>query len=155
MNSSHIIKHLTALLLLALMSASGCSYFSDNLQEGIKLTDKGQYDQAVNELNQEIKIASDPASVAQAYKYRGIAKTGLKEYRDAYSDLQIAWKLSCTLAPKFIPPNGPKSSTFEDCNKNIPQLLNNVRPFLSDFATIMATQKAAEIMKRKYPAFAE
>ncbi len=145
----------TILIFLIAASMSACSLFTGNLKEGISLIEKKDYEKAITVLDSEIDSARTPQAAAKAYKYRGIAKAELKDYRHAYTDFQIAWKLSCTLAPKYLADD--KASTneeYNDCNSVIPEKLHEIKHFLSDFSAIMATQKAAEIMSKKYPAFA-
>ncbi len=155
MKPSFTSKSSILLLAWVILFSTGCTAFRGNMQEGIELNKSRHYKEAAEIFSAEIHAATTPESAAMAYKYRAIARTGMKDYREAFSDLQIAWKISCTLAPKFPPPANATSPQYEDCNRNIPKLIEDLRPFLSDFAAIMATQEAAKTMKRRFPAFAD
>lgn len=144
----------TIAIYLTVACLCSCSITEDHLPKGIHLTESREYKQAEAILTDEIDRASEPETVARAYKYRAIARVGLKEYREAFTDMQIAWKLSCTLAPKFIHHNATAPATYSDCNYDIPERMSEIKLFLSDFAAIMATQDAVKILKSNYPAFA-
>lgn len=169
-------RYATALLMfLFLGAASGCSIFYNSMDQAQEYARHRQYDQAVCKLTGIIESAAPEIEKAQAFMLRGEAYTSLKEYRYAYRDLQVAWKLSCHIyqtSPAQLPAaqqsatpySGTNSTTAhsEDrhakqfspamaCIDRIPLLIDKLKPLTSEFGAIMSTQEASAIVKKMFP----
>lgn len=157
--SAVLIAFLTALL-------SGCTLFRNPINSAIELSGEKQYDKAVQLLDEVIESDASDITKAQAFMLRGKAYKNLHEYKYAYRDLQVAWKISCDIYQNYPEhellskdyysnsTNPESSAPFHPayaCVEAIPVLLDNLKPFTSDFAAIMATQDAARIIKNKFP----
>lgn len=130
-----------------------------------------QYDDAVDELTGLIKSDAPETEKAQAFMLRGEAYASLKEYRYAYRDLQVAWKLSCHIYQTSpIPQQEPEApvqkpsgnatqqevapepfTPAQACIEQLPRLIDDLKPFTSEFGAIMATQEASAIVKEMFP----
>lgn len=130
-----------------------------------------QYDDAVDELTGLIKSDAPETKKAQAFMLRGKAYASLKEYRYAYRDLQVAWKLSCHIyqtspvpqqEPETPVQNPSGNATQQEvapepftparaCIEQLPRLIDDLKPFTSEFGAIMATQEASSIVKEMFP----
>lgn len=80
----------SALLLIAMLVASGCESASDHNKRGNALYDKGEYDRAIEEYTRAIRL--DP-NFAIAYNSRGIAWYEKGEYDRAIEDFTGAIRL--------------------------------------------------------------
>ncbi|SDL39805.1 hypothetical protein SAMN05660337_2911 [Maridesulfovibrio ferrireducens] len=165
----HIIRFATQLALSSVLF-SGCAYFGNPINDAIELNNEKQYEQAVQQLNHVIESDASAVAKAQAFMLRGKSYINLHEYRYAYRDLQVAWKVSCDLyqnSPDYVltPPNSTSNSSEPNpdstpaapfhpahaCVETIPLLIDELKPFTSDFAAIMATQDASAIIKKMFP----
>lgn len=156
MKNTQLLIHKAAefILILFLLAIPGCSFMSSSLDQAQEFSREKQYDDAVEELNDIISSDATETEKAQAFMLRGKAYTSLKEYRYAYRDLQVAWKLSCHIYQHFPEPAENSSETFDTANaciEQIPILIDNLKPFTSDFGAIMATQNASAIVKKLFP----
>ncbi|WP_320174805.1 hypothetical protein [Maridesulfovibrio sp.] len=152
------------------MLSTGCSFFYKPIEQAQYYALNQQYDAAVDELSYLIDSDAPEEEKAQAFMLRGKAYTSLKEYRYAYRDLQVAWKLSChiyQISPE--PQQAAKTEQHQEsvnatqepapvpfspalaCLEQLPQLIDNLKPFTSEFGAIMATQEASAIIKKMYP----
>ncbi len=154
-----------------LMAATGCSFFYKPIEQAKHYALQQQYDAAVDELSDLIDSGAPEEEKAQAFMLRGKAYTSLKEYRYAYRDLQVAWKLSCHIyqnSPATQPSDidtqkepATENATQEAapaqfspalaCIEQLPQLIDALKPFTSEFGAIMATQEASAIVKQMFP----
>ncbi|MFW5499454.1 MULTISPECIES: hypothetical protein [unclassified Maridesulfovibrio] len=160
----------TASLCGLLLASSGCSIFYKPIEQAQYYALNQQYDAAVDELSDLIDSDASEEEIAQAFMLRGEAYTSLKEYRYAYRDLQVAWKLSCHIYQISPEPQQPEKnaphqestnatqepapapfSPAQACIEQLPQLIDNLKPFTSEFGAIMATQEASAIVKKLYP----
>ncbi len=131
--------------------------FSGSLQQSHDYLHEKRYDAAVERLDSIIKSDAPEIEKAEAFLLRGEAYTALKEYRHAYRDLQVAWKLSCHLyqtSPPAAENNKTPDTSFNSsvaCIETIPLLIDELKPFTSDFGAIMATQEASALVKSLFP----
>jgi|GEM_PF-2762515 hypothetical protein len=162
-----------ALLCLLLSATGGCSFFYSPIDQAQEYTRHKQYDDAVAKLTDMIDSDYSEEEKAQAFMLRGQAYTSLKEYRYAYRDLQVAWKLSChiyQISPPAAPAKAKESSQqaptangtqpetprtpftpARACIEEVPRLIDELKPFTSEFGAIMATQEASSIVKKMFP----
>ena len=171
-NLRHKISSLTTVILFAgLIAVPGCSFFYKPIEQAQHYALQQQYDAAVNELSDLIDSDAPEEEKAYAFMLRGKAYTSLKEYRYAYRDLQVAWKLSCHIYQNSPAPQQPdtnkqivpvtENATQEAspppfspalaCIEQLPQLIDALKPFTSEFGAIMATQEASAIVKQMFP----
>ncbi|WP_319778893.1 hypothetical protein [Maridesulfovibrio sp.] len=158
---------------LLLLAATGCSFFYKPIEQAQEYTRHQEYDAAVNKLTDIIDSDYSEVEKAQAFMLRGQAYTSLKEYRYAYRDLQVAWKLTCHIyqtSPAPQPttvPEEPESRPASNstarkaapvpftparaCIEDLPRLIDDLKPFTSEFGAIMATQEASTIVKKMFP----
>ncbi|NDV22538.1 hypothetical protein [Desulfovibrio sp. JC022] len=171
---AQIIHSLTAALLLCtLVTTTGCSFFYKPIEQAQQYALLQQYDAAVDKLTDVIDSDASEEEKAQAFMLRGEAYTSLKEYRYAYRDLQVAWKLSCHIYQTFPTPQLPAvteapqsqstgNSTQQEpapkpftparaCIEQLPRLIDELKPFTSEFGAIMSTQEASAIVKEMFP----
>ena len=169
--SAQILHSLTAVLIILLLAAPGCSFFYKPIEQAHEYTLQKRYDAAIAKLSDIIDSDNTEEEKAQAFMLRGQSYISLKEYRKAYRDLQVAWKLSCYLY-QTAPPQQLKIATeggqtphtanatqespitfspVQACIQDLPVLIDELKPFTSDFGAIMATQEASAIMKELFP----
>lgn len=168
--SAQTLRSLTGVLIIIMLGTPGCSFFYKPIEQAHEYTLHKEYDAAVEKLTDIIDSDYTEEEKAQAFMLRGQAYTSLKEYRKAYRDLQVAWKLSCHLYQSKLPSqtltaekdltqhtaNGtvqsPKAfNTAQACIEDLPFLIDELKPFTSDFGAIMATQEASAIVKKMFP----
>ncbi|WP_320005831.1 hypothetical protein [Maridesulfovibrio sp.] len=169
--SIQTFRSLSAVLIVLALAAPGCSFFYKPIEQAHEYTLQKKYDAAVAKLTDIIDSDYSEAEKAQAFMLRGQAYSSLKEYRRAYRDLQVAWKLSCHLYQsdpsakhENVPAtqNEPQStnataqnqltfSSAKACIKDLPFLIDELKPFTSEFGAIMATQEASAIVKEMFP----
>ncbi|NDV25535.1 hypothetical protein [Desulfovibrio sp. JC010] len=160
-------------LFLLLFSISGCSFFYQPIEQAQEYTRHHEYDAAVDKLSDIIDSDYSEEEKAHAFMLRGQAYTSLKEYRYAYRDLQVAWKLACHIY-QVSPPAEPVTAAEEPqappaengtqqspapapfvparaCIEQLPRLIDELKPFTSEFGAIMATQEASAIVKEMFP----
>ena len=156
-----------------LIGSSGCSFFYKPIEQAQHYALQQEYDAAVDELTGIIESAAPEEVKAHAFLLRGEAYTSMKEFRYAYRDLQVAWKLSCHIyqtspvesiaaASKPALPQPSANTTqvesppepflpAQACIEDLPQLIDSLKPFTSEFGAIMATQEASAIVKKMFP----
>ncbi|WP_291328949.1 hypothetical protein [Desulfovibrio sp. UCD-KL4C] len=172
-DNSLMVCILRSVVLIAFLTGflQGCTLFGNSINNAIELRSEKQYDKAVQLLDNIIDSDASDITKAQAFMLRGKSYTSLHEYKHAYRDLQVAWKISCEiyqnypehkLLPKTTNSNStktePSQSLFQPayaCVETIPILLDNLKPFTSEFAAIMATQEASKIIKKMFPLLSE
>ncbi|WP_031482132.1 hypothetical protein [Maridesulfovibrio frigidus] len=151
-------------LLLSFISIllSGCAMFGGSIDHAIELTNEKEYEKAVQYLSGIIDSGATPLTKAEAFMLRGENYTSLREYRYAYRDLQVAWKASCEIYQSTpiseTPPSGNSTKSFSSakaCTETVPFLIDELKPFTSDFAAIMATQDASSLTKKHFPEFSK
>lgn len=153
-----VSTHFTAVLLLFFLSLlTGCALFTGSLQQSQDYMREQKYEEAVERLDEVIESDASEEEKAHAFLLRSEAYTALKEYRYAYRDLQVAWKLSCHLY-QTLPLRQKNATLSKDsfntttaCIEKIPLLLDELKPYTSDFGAIMATQEASSIFKKMFP----
>ncbi len=156
---------------MLLLAAPGCSFFYKPIEQAHVYALQKEYDAAVAKLTDIIDSDYTEEKKAQAFMLRGQAYTSLKEYRKAYRDLQVAWKLSCHLYQSKpleqvdmaqdaqmeqqttnATGQGPMPfSSAKACIEDLPFLIDELKPFTSEFGAIMATQEASAIVKEMFP----
>ncbi len=142
---------------------SGCAIFGGSIDHAIDLTNEKEHEKAVQYLTGIIESDATPLTKAEAFMLRGKNYTSLREYRYAYRDLQVAWKASCDIyqsspAPEVPPQAGNATKPFSSaraCTETVPFLIDELKPFTSEFAAIMATQEALALTKKHFPDFAK
>ena len=171
-DSSLMVSIIRSIILIAFLTfLQGCAFFGNSINNAIELRNEKQYEKAVQLLDNVIESDASDITKAQAFMLRGRNYTSLHEYKYAYRDLQVAWKISCEiyqnspehkLLPKIISSNSTKTEPSQPqfhpadaCIETIPILLDNLKPFTSDFAAIMATQEASKIIKTMFPLLSE
>jgi len=171
-DSSLMVYIVRSVILIAFLTfPQGCTFFGNSINNAIELSSEKQYDKAVQLLDNVIESDASDLTKAQAFMLRGKNYTSLHEYKYAYRDLQVAWKISCEiyqnspehkLLPKTAYSNSTKAESSHSqfhpayaCVETIPILLDNLKPFTSDFAAIMATQEASKIVKKMFPQLSE
>ncbi|WP_432737597.1 hypothetical protein [Maridesulfovibrio sp. FT414] len=144
----------TAVILLLLLLAQGCAVFTGSLDKAMQYSRESRHSEAVGQLDSVIKSNASESDKAQAFLLRAKKYKALREYRYAYRDLQVAWKLSCYLYQTETTPTAPGSEPFNSaqaCTEHIPLLIDDLKPFVSDFSAIMATQEASALVKQLFP----
>lgn len=163
----------TTLLTLMLIGTSGCSFFYKPIEQAQHYALQQEYDAAVDELTDIIESDAAEEEKAHAFMLRGEAYASMKEFRYAYRDLQVAWKLSCHIyqtspleplpaVSKSAQPQPAANATQADfipepflpaqaCIEQLPRLIDDLKPFTSEFGAIMATQEASAIVKKLFP----
>ncbi|OEU70799.1 MAG: hypothetical protein BA863_13420 [Desulfovibrio sp. S3730MH75] len=160
-----LIPKIRNVLLLSFISIfiSGCAIFGSSIDHAIELTNEKEHEKAVQYLTGIIESGATPLTKAEAFMLRGENYTSLREYRYAYRDLQVAWKVSCeiyqsTPISETPPPTDNSTSSFSSakaCTETVPFLIDELKPFTSDFAAIMATQEASALTKEHFPELAK
>ncbi|WP_320170626.1 hypothetical protein [Maridesulfovibrio sp.] len=141
------------ILILLLIMANGCAMMHGSLDQAQEYSRESNYEAAVQTLDNVIGSDESESVKAHAFMLRAEAYSSLKEYRSAYRDLQVAWKLSCHLYQKGPDAADAESdfNTAKSCTEKIPLLIDELKPFISDFGAIMATQEAAAIVRKIFP----
>ncbi len=145
---------LLPLILICLLVPAGCSLIRSPLNQAREYSKNEQYDAAVEKLTGIIDSDASEQEKAQAFMFRGYAYSNLKEYRYAYRDYQVAWKLSCHIYQNLNETTENNETEFvpaQACIEEIPPLIDELKPFTSDFGAIMATQEASAIVKKMFP----
>lgn len=133
---------------------ASCSLINSPLDQAQEYSKEARYDAAVERLTDVIDSNVSEREKAQAFMLRGQAYKNLKEYRYAYRDFQVAWKLSCHLYQVLSTPSEKDNTNFNTakaCTEEIPLMIDELKPFTSDFGAIMATQDASAIVKKMFP----
>ena len=150
----HIKIIINILAIYTLLGISGCSLMFDSLEQARRYNQEAQYNSAIKSLDHLIDSDADEYEKASAFMLRGKTYINLKEYRYAYRDLQVAWKLSCHIYQNEHDSIQKKIGGFDPakaCTEQIPVLIDDLKPFISEFAAIMSTQEASTIVKTIFP----
>ncbi|CCO22167.1 hypothetical protein [Maridesulfovibrio hydrothermalis] len=144
---------LSTMLTLTMLTTAGCSFITSSLNQAHQYNKEKNYEAAVTKLTDIIDSDTSNKLKAQAFMVRGQSYINLKEYRYAYRDLQVAWKLSCHIY-QITPATNSTADEFDTataCIEKIPFLIDELKPFISEFGAIMATQQASSIVKKMFP----
>ncbi|WP_245576997.1 tetratricopeptide repeat protein [Maridesulfovibrio zosterae] len=126
----------------------------DSIDQARAYNQKAQYNSAIKSLDHFIDSDANEYEKASAFLLRGKTYINLKEYRYAYRDLQVAWKLSCHIYQNENNSTPTEMNDYDPakaCIEQIPILIDNLKPFISEFGAIMSTQEASALVKIIFP----
>lgn len=147
-----LLTSVKSVLLFALLLFCGCAAISRSPEQ----CTEARYEAEVEKLTDVIESEVSDSEKARSFMLRAETFSAMREYRYAYRDLQVAWKLTCHLYQNGAEAVSEKTPASFDaataCIETIPVLIDKIKPLTSDFAAIMATQEASAIVKKMFPA---